>query len=132
MSDQSASTPLSPHLQIWRWTVTLFCSITHRATGMAMYAGTVLLTIWLAAAATGEAAFNTVQAIYTSPFGLIVLFGYTWALFFHLLNGIRHFIWDAGYGFSIPASRGTAWGVVGGSLALTVAVWAAVFMTGGN
>ena len=142
MSDRTAATPrapmgspgqpVSPHLQIWRWTATLICSITHRATGMALYSGTVLLTIWLAAAATGEEAFAAVSAVYTSPVGLLILFGYTWALFFHLLNGIRHLVWDAGYAFSIPAARTGAWIVLIGSAVLTVIVWAVALLTGGN
>lgn len=132
MSDHAATTPLSPHLQIWRWTVTLFCSIGHRLTGMALYSGTILLTIWLAAAATGEEAYSVIHGIYTSPVGYVVMIGYTWALFFHLANGIRHLVWDAGYGFSIPASRASAWAVVISSLVLTLAVWGAVFLTGGN
>lgn len=136
MSQQSAGTaqqaPTSPHLQVWRWTVTLFVSITHRMTGMALYSGTILLTVWLAAAATGPEAFAAVQGIYTSPLGLIIMAGYSWALFFHLLNGIRHLAWDAGYGFSIPAAKGTAWGVVAGSLILTIAIWGIALLTGGN
>lgn len=132
MSDQAATAPVSPHLQIWRWTITLFVSITHRATGMALYSGTVLLTLWIAAAATGDEVYQAIHSLYTSPVGLIVMFGYSWALFFHLLNGVRHLVWDAGYAFSIPAARMGAWIVVGGSLVLTILVWGAAFLTGAN
>ena len=124
MTDPAATAPVSPHLQIWRWTITMFVSIGHRVTGMALVAGTILLTIWLAAAATGDEAFATVSGIYTSPFGLLVLFAYTWALFFHLLNGVRHLIWDAGYGFEIASATRSGMTVVAAAAVLTLATWA--------
>ena len=115
--------PLSPHLGIWRFTATMAASITHRATGMALYAGTLLLAIWLCAAALGDAAFEHVKAIYTSPVGLIVLVGYTWALFFHLGNGVRHLFWDVGVGFSPKTASNTAWGLYGLSLLAAAGLW---------
>jgi succinate dehydrogenase / fumarate reductase cytochrome b subunit len=84
------SRPLSPHLQIYRWTITMTMSIVHRATGIANYAGTLLLVIWLGAAAWGQEPLNAVNAIYGSWFGQLVLFGYTWSLIHHMLGGIRH------------------------------------------
>ena len=91
--------PLSPHLQTYRWTLTMALSIVHRATGMALYFGTLLLAWWLIAAASGPGAYANVQAFTGSFIGRLILFGYTWALMHHLLCGLRHLVWDLGYGF---------------------------------
>ncbi len=105
MSDQVETNkhprPLSPHIQIYRWTLTMVLSILHRATGVALYAGTVLLAGWLLAAASGEEAYAVVQSISTAWYGRLVLFGYSWALFHHMFGGLRHFIWDTGRGFDL-------------------------------
>lgn len=130
MSFTRETAPLSPHLSIWRFSVTMAASITTRITGVGLYLGAILLTVWLAAAAIGDEAFAAVQAVYTSPLGLIILFGFTWALFYHLLAGIRHLFWDAGYGFKLPVAHGTAWGAYIGSAVLTLAVWGAAWATG--
>ena len=82
--------PTSPHLQIYRWTITMAMSIAHRATGIANYAGMALLAIWLVAAAIGQEPLNLVNAIYGSWFGQIVLFGFTFSLVHHMLGGLRH------------------------------------------
>jgi len=91
--------PLSPHLGIWRWNLTMAASITHRATGMALAAGTLLLAWWIIAAATGPDAYADFARIAAMPIGEAILFLFVWALAFHLLNGIRHFVWDIGFGF---------------------------------
>jgi succinate dehydrogenase / fumarate reductase cytochrome b subunit len=115
--------PLSPHLQIYRWTITMAMSIVHRATGIALYAGTALLVLWLLAAALGEPAFGIVNAIYSSWFGQLVLFGYSWALFHHMLGGLRHFVWDFAQALE-PGQRETiAWANLGASIVLTLLVW---------
>ena len=102
MSEQSKpARPLSPHIQIYRWTLTMMLSILHRATGVALYAGTALLAWWLLAAASGPEAYAQVQAVSSAWYGRLVLFGYTWALFHHMFGGIRHFIWDTGRGFDL-------------------------------
>lgn len=105
MSDQVETNkhprPLSPHIQIYRWTLTMVLSILHRATGVALYAGTALLAGWLLAAASGEEAYAVVQSISTAWYGRLVLFGYSWALFHHMFGGLRHFIWDTGHGFDL-------------------------------
>jgi len=111
----SPDRPLSPHLQIWRFTVTMAASITHRATGVALYTGTILLALWLFAAALGPGVFWRVGAFLTSPFGMFVLAGYIWALSFHLLNGLRHLYWDSGRGLAPKTATMTAWLVYGGS-----------------
>src|ERR1700712_4746587 len=88
--------PLSPHLQTYRWTLTMALSIINRVTGVALYFGTLLLAWWLIAAASGPGAYANVQSFTGSFIGRIVIFGYTWALVQHLLGGIRHFMWDLG------------------------------------
>ncbi len=123
-ADIKANRPLSPHLQIYRWPITMTMSIAHRVTGVGLYFGTVLLVWWLAAAAAGPRAFDFVNAVLGSWIGLLVLFAYTWALIHHLLGGIRHFIWDFGIGLDKPARDNIAWATLVGSLALTVIVWA--------
>ena len=101
--------PLSPHLQIWGWTVTMASSITHRATGIALYTGTILLALWTAALAAGVETFAPIGGLLTSPFGIFVLAGYTWALLYHLMNGIRHLYWDTGRGLNYGTAKKTAW-----------------------
>lgn len=115
--------PLSPHLQIYRWPVTMATSILHRATGCALAAGTLLLTWWLVAAAAGPDYYAMVQSILGSILGRLVLLGFSWALFYHLLNGIRHLFWDAGHGYSIPVANKSGWAVIIGSVLLTVLAW---------
>ena len=88
--------PLSPHLQVYRFTLTMASSIIHRGTGMAMYFGTLLIVLWLGAAALGDGPMNIVNAIYGFWLVQVVFFLATWALFHHMLGGIRHFIWDTG------------------------------------
>jgi succinate dehydrogenase / fumarate reductase cytochrome b subunit len=115
--------PLSPHLQIWRWTVTMAASIAHRATGMALYAGTAFLAWWLLAIAAGTDAYTTFQAAAGSILGLVVLFGFVWSLCFHMLNGLRHLAWDVGYGFAVPTAKATATLVFVLSLVIAVLVF---------
>jgi succinate dehydrogenase / fumarate reductase cytochrome b subunit len=86
--------PVSPHLQIYRFTMTMTMSIVHRITGIANYVGTAILALWLLSAAVGGAFFDLSNLILRSWFGQLVLFGYTWSLFHHALGGIRHFVWD--------------------------------------
>jgi len=119
----SSNRPLSPHLQVYRPQITSMLSILHRITGVALAAGTLLLTYWLAAAASGPEAFATAQAVIGSFLGRLLLFGWSFALFFHLCNGIRHLVWDAGYGFEIDTATLSGWIVVGASAALTLLSW---------
>jgi len=97
--------PLSPHLQIYSWSVTMAASITHRATGIALSGGLLLLAWWLIAAASGAEAYAVFVRVASHPAGQIVLFGLLWSLAFHLLNGIRHLAWDLGYGFKVSTAR---------------------------
>ena len=112
--------PLSPHLQIYRWPVTMATSIVHRATGLALVAGTLLLAWWLIAAASGPAQYDLFSMVTRSPVGQIVLFGFVWSLAFHLLNGVRHLAWDLGYGFDVPTANRT------GVLVVTLSLFAAI------
>ena len=115
--------PLSPHLQIYRPTLTMMMSIAHRITGIALYGGTLLLAWFLIAASTGPGAFAAASGFVNSIFGKIILFGLTWALFHHLLGGVRHILWDVGYGLDHPEREWLARGTLIGGGILTLAVW---------
>ncbi len=114
--------PLSPHLQIYRPQITSALSIFHRITGVALSVGTLLMVWWLVGANTPRG-YALVAGFIGSPVGVVLLFGWTLALFFHLLNGIRHLAWDAGRGFELPQVHASGWVVVLGALGLTMAVW---------
>jgi len=92
--------PLSPHLTIYRWPVTMMTSITHRATGMGLSVGAVILAWWLVSISNGPEGWQSFHAVCDTPVGLVVLFGLTWSLVYHFLNGVRHLAWDLGYGFA--------------------------------
>jgi len=115
--------PLSPHLFIYRFTLTMAMSIAHRITGVGLYVGVLLLAWFLVAAATDASAFQTFSSFIQSIIGRLVLFGFTWALFHHMLGGVRHFLWDAGYGLDDPQREQLAQATLIGGLALTIAVW---------
>jgi succinate dehydrogenase / fumarate reductase cytochrome b subunit len=123
--------PLSPHLQIYRWQLTMMLSIVHRGTGVALAAGTILLIALLLALAAGPDAYQTVRSFCSSWLGMLMLLGWSWALCFHLCNGIRHLLWDIGWGFEIPRAYLTGWTVVGLSLLMTALIWACVFAQAG-
>ena len=110
-------------MQTYRWTLTMALSIVHRATGIALYFGTLLLAWWLIAAASGPGAYANVQAFTGSIIGRLIVFGYTWALMHHLLSGLRHFVWDLGYGFKASEREALTWGALIGGISLTVLVW---------
>ncbi|MGD0720437.1 MAG: succinate dehydrogenase, cytochrome b556 subunit [Roseiarcus sp.] len=116
--------PLSPHLGIYRLTLTMVMSGLHRITGLALYAGVLLLAWFLIAASMDATAFAAASGFLNSIFGRLVLFGFTWSLFHHMLGGIRHFIWDAGFGMDDPEREWLALGTLVGGLALTAIVWA--------
>ena len=112
--------PLSPHLQVYRWQVTMALSILHRITGVGLGLGLLLLTWWLVAAASGPEYFEFVDGIMTSIIGRLIMFGFTLALFLHMCNGIRHLVWDAGYGFEIASARASSWVVIAAAIVLAV------------
>lgn len=115
--------PLSPHLQVYRMSISMLMSGLHRITGAALYLGTLLLAWWLVALAQGPKYFSFVNDIFGSWVGRIVLFGYTWALMHHMLGGIRHFIWDTGRGFDLKTVSLLSWMTILGSLISTVVIW---------
>jgi succinate dehydrogenase / fumarate reductase cytochrome b subunit len=126
--DAARARPLSPHLQIYRFTWTMAMSIAHRLTGVALYAGTAFVALWLVLAASGPEGFATAQALAGSWLGLLVLFGYTFALMHHMLGGLRHFVLDVGsqYGFAnrmLMAKLNLAL-----SAGLTILIWVAAFL----
>lgn len=118
------SRPLSPHLQIYKFTLTMFNSIVQRGTGMAMYFGTLLIVLWLGAAALGDGPFEVINAIYGFWLVQVIFFLATWALFHHMLGGIRHFTWDSIHALD-PVGRETItriqWAL---SIILTLGAWA--------
>ena len=127
MRNQS-NRPLSPHLQIYRWTPTMLSSISHRASGIINTVGAVFLAIWLIGAANGPDAFATVNGVAGSWFGQLVMFLWSFALFYHLCNGIRHQVWDVGVGLDPSTARTTAFAAYGAAAGLTIIVWIWAFL----
>ncbi len=117
------SRPLSPHMQIYRWPWTMATSIVHRITGVGNTLGTVFLVWWLIAVASGPSAYADFQSVAGSYLGLFVLFGYTWSLLYHLINGVRHLGWDLGYGFDNDAAERSSLVIFALSGLVTIAVW---------
>lgn len=115
--------PLSPHLQVYRPQLTSALSIFHRITGVFLALGTLLLTAWVVAAATGPEAFAAVQGFIGSILGYLLLLGWSAALFYHLANGIRHLFWDAGYGFELANVYRSGYAVLIATGVLTLLAW---------
>ncbi len=110
-------------MQIYRLPLSSVLSFLHRITGVALAVGLLLLVYWLLAVASGPEAYNAVQAFNASIVGRTLLFGWTFALFYHLCNGIRHLVWDTGHGYELPDIYRSGWLVVGVSVVLTVLAW---------
>jgi succinate dehydrogenase / fumarate reductase cytochrome b subunit len=123
--------PMSPHLQVWRWHITMATSIAHRATGVALYVGALILAGWAVALASGREAYAGYQALLGTPLGLLVMFGLTVSFFYHLANGIRHLVWDAGHGLDIKSATASAAFVFGFTAVASIVAWAAYFVLGG-
>jgi succinate dehydrogenase / fumarate reductase cytochrome b subunit len=115
--------PLSPHLQVYRWQLTSVLSILHRATGVALSVGAVLLVWWLVAAAAGPGPYASFANFIGSWLGLLLLFGWSAALFYHLCNGIRHLWWDTGHGLELSAVYASGRSVIVATALLTVIAW---------
>jgi len=115
--------PTSPHLGIYRWQIGNSLSILHRLTGIALAFGLFALCYWLVSLAGGEQSYAEGAKLFASPVGLIGLVGWTFAFLYHLLNGVRHLFWDAGYGFERTPRHASGWFAVLGSIALTLCVW---------
>jgi len=124
--------PVSPFMlgSAYRFQTSSLTSIMHRITGVALGAGTLIFTAWLVSAAAGDSAFSVVQAILGSWIGIIILFGFSLALFYHFCNGIRHLAWDSGKGFELPAMHRSGALVFAATIVLTLAFWAVAFLVG--
>ena len=116
--------PLSPHLQIYRPQLTSIMSISHRATGAALGTGTLLLCLWLVALAAGDVWYSMAAKMIGNPIGIFILFGYSVALVYHALNGVRHLTWDRGIGLTIPAVYRSGQIVLLLTIVITALIWA--------
>jgi len=115
--------PLSPHLSIYRWPITMALSILHRATGVAMALGLIVLAAWLMSAAAGAAHYDQFAALMSTLIGRLLLIGLSFSFFFHLANGVRHLVWDTGRGFEKHQANASAWFVLLLAIGSTVAYW---------
>lgn len=132
VSDRPRARPLSPHMQVYRWQVQMVTSILHRATGMVLFAGSLLVVWGLLALAAGPAQWADFGECIRSPLGFLVMFGWSWALAYHLINGIRHLAQDAGYAYEIRSFVLNSWISVFGSLVLTAIIWLLAMTQWGN
>jgi len=115
--------PLSPHLDVYRMTLTMAMSIVHRITGVGLYIGVLLLAWFLLALSSDATTFATFSGFIRSFIGQLLLLGFTWALFHHMLGGIRHALWDSGVGLDAPLREQLAQGTLIGGIALTIITW---------
>ncbi len=122
--------PLSPHLQVWRWHVTMATSILHRASGVALYAGALIAAAWAISLAAGPDAYATFKGLMGSPLGLVVMFGLTLSWTYHLANGVRHLVWDSGHGLDVKSANASAILVLAFAVAATISLFGVAAMTG--
>ena len=115
--------PLSPHLQVYRPQITSVLALFHRLTGLGLVVGLVLLVVWLACLATGRGSYDLFVWYLKKPLGLVFLFGWSWAVFYHMCSGVRHLLWSAGLFVTIPGIDRTGYAVVGVSTLVTLLVW---------
>ena len=120
--------PLSPHLQVYRPQMTSVMSILHRAAGVVLTTGTLIMAAWLVSLALGKEAYDAVVMLISHPLGQFVLFGYSVALIYHALNGVRHLGWDLGFGLTIPQVYKNGQIVLFLTVVLTMGLWSAVWM----
>jgi succinate dehydrogenase / fumarate reductase, cytochrome b subunit len=120
---QSRGRPLSPHLLIYRWPITMVMSVLHRGTGIFLSLGFLVLAAWLLSAADGAETYGRFAELLQSVGGRILLALFSFAFFFHLGSGIRHLVWDLGYGFEIPQANAGSWVVIAGTFVLTILYW---------
>jgi succinate dehydrogenase / fumarate reductase, cytochrome b subunit len=124
--------PLSPFLTVYRWQYSMALSILHRVTGCALSVGLLLFAYWLVAAASGRAAYETAHAFFAHPLVRVLLIGFSFAFFYHLLNGVRHLTWDTGHGLERKAARLSGWVAFLGALAATALFWLFVALRAGG
>ncbi|HET7569373.1 MAG TPA: succinate dehydrogenase, cytochrome b556 subunit [Gammaproteobacteria bacterium] len=128
----TADRPLSPHLQIYKWPLTMATSIMHRASGMWLSVGSAALVFWLICAALGPDSYVIAQGFFHSGWGIALLMLWAMAFFYHLCNGIRHLFWDAGKGFDIHVAHNVSWVVIGIAAACTIVTWIFGFIVMGG
>lgn len=126
-STSTRQRPLSPFLTVYRWQYTMALSILHRVTGCALSVGLLLFAYWLVAAASGPAAYATAHSFFAHPLVRVLLIGFSFAFFYHLLNGARHLTWDTGHGLERKAARLSGWIVFLGAFATTALFWLLVW-----
>jgi succinate dehydrogenase / fumarate reductase cytochrome b subunit len=119
----NSNRPLSPHLSVYRWPITMTLSILHRASGVALSVGLIVLVLWLESAAFGGDAYRDFATFMQGGLGRLLLAGFSFAFFFHMANGVRHLFWDAGRGFEIRQANASAWLVLAFTIIATLAYW---------
>jgi succinate dehydrogenase / fumarate reductase cytochrome b subunit len=129
MSNPKYERPLSPFMT-YRWQYTNTLSILHRITGCALSVGLLLFVYWLVAAASGAEAYANAQAVFAHPLTTVALVGFSFAFFYHLLNGVRHLVWDTGRGFEKKTARTSGWVAFLGAVALTALFWIVIVRRG--
>jgi succinate dehydrogenase / fumarate reductase cytochrome b subunit len=122
--------PTSPHLTVWRWHITMAASILHRVTGVGLYLGALIVAAWAVALASGPEAYADFRGLIGSPLGKLVLFGMTLSFFYHLASGVRHAVWDLGYGLKVRSANALAMASFAFAIAASLAVWVIAFVTG--
>ena len=119
--------PLSPHLQVYKPQLTSILSILHRGTGIVLSIGSIFLVLWILVLTLGESAYQIYSQLVNNWFGKLVIFGFTFGLFYHLSNGIRHLFWDAGYGYDLKDAYISGFAVIFSSLSLTLITWLIIY-----
>lgn len=119
--------PLSPHLQVYKPQLTSILSILHRGTGIVLSIGSIFLVSWILVLTLGESAYQIYSQLVNNWFGKLVIFGFTFGLFYHLSNGIRHLFWDAGYGYDLKDAYISGFAVIFSSLSLTLITWLIIY-----
>jgi len=120
---RNSGRPLSPHLSVYRWPLTMTISILHRVTGVLLSLGLLVLAAWLVSAADGSMAYGRLADLLRSGVGRVLLASLSFAFFFHLANGVRHLVWDAGFGFEKRQANASGWAVIVATLLLTITYW---------
>ena len=118
-----SNNPLSPHLQIYRWHISSLLSITHRISGVINLLSLILIFFWLLVLSFDQSIYKLFLLMVNSFFGKFILIGFTWSMTFHVLSGIRHLIWDLGYGFEIKTAKISGIIVIISSFILTIIFW---------
>ncbi len=129
-SEGPRARPMSPHLQVWRWHITMLTSILHRVTGVGLYFGALIAAVWALSLASGPEAYALFQTVMGSILGKLVLFGLTVSIVYHLGNGIRHLVWDLGHGLDIKSANFSAVVVFAFTVTATLVIWLIAAMTG--